>query len=60
MARKKKQKSSHVISVRLTCKEMDDLHHLMEHMQITKKSDLMRHMLGIVKNTLPCNLLEVV
>ena len=52
MGRKKKmQKRSHVISVRLTCEEMNELHDMMEHLQITKMSELMRQLIGSMRAT---------
>jgi len=48
MGSKNEARKSYVISVRLSDEEMDDFHHLMEQMQITKMSELMRKMLEIV------------
>ncbi len=48
MGRKNEARKSYVISVRLSDEEMDDFHLLMEQMQITKMSELMRKMLEIV------------
>jgi len=50
MGRKRKmQKKSHVISVRLTCEEVDELHTMMEHLQIGKMSELMRQVIGFMR-----------
>ena len=51
MGRRKKNGKSHVISIRISDKEREDLNYLMEALQIKRVSDLMRQAIGLVKGS---------
>ena len=49
MGRRRKYNKSYVISIRISDKELEDLNNIMDCMQITRVSDLMRQAIELVK-----------
>jgi hypothetical protein len=53
MGRKRKYEKSYVISMRISDEELRALNSIMEHNQIKRVSDLMRHAIELVKSSQP-------